>query len=92
MNVDVEIYMSEFVRFFKENPDDLINLIGKAKQEDFFNGVRQLAEKNWEEGNDIQLTQKQMIEICAELNGKPIVDKKIKAVMVKTNFGFYSLN
>jgi hypothetical protein len=34
MNVDVEIYMSEFVRFFKENPDDQINLIGKSKQEE----------------------------------------------------------
>ena len=39
MNVDVEIYMSEFVKFFKENPNDLIDLIGKAKQEDFFSGV-----------------------------------------------------
>ena len=47
---------------------------------------------NSEKGEEVCLTQKQLIEICAELNGKPILDKKIKAVMVKTDFGFYSLN
>ena len=86
MNVDVEIYMSEFVRFFKENPDDLINLIGKAKQEDFFNGVRQLAEKNWEEGNDIQLTQKQMIALIVELNDKT-EEVIVKVPMMVTKHG-----
>jgi hypothetical protein len=91
MNVDVEIYMSEFVRFFKENPDDLINLIGKAKQEDFFNGVRQLAEKNWEEGNDIQLTQKQMIALIVELNDKT-EEIIVKVPMMVTKHGNIFLN
>ena len=91
MNVDVEIYMSEFVRFFKEIPDDLINLIGKAKQEDFFNGVRQLAEKNWEEGNDIQLTQKQMIALIVELNDKT-EEVIVKVPMMVTKHGNIFLN
>ena len=91
MNVDVEIYMSEFVRFFKENPNDLTNLIGKAKQEDFFNGVRQLAEKNWEEGNDIQLTQKQMIALIVELNDKT-EEVIVKVPMMATKHGNIFLN
>ena len=30
--------------------------------------------------------------VNAELNGKPINEKKLKAVMVETPFGYYSLN
>ena len=81
MNVDVEIYMSEFVRFFKENPSDLTNLIG----------VRQLAEKNWEEGNDIQLTQKQMIALIVELNDKT-EEVIVKVPMMVTKHGNIFLN
>jgi len=91
MNVDVEIYMSEFVKFFKENPNDLIDLIGKAKQEDFFSGVRKLAEKNWEEGNDVQLTQKQMIALILELNDKT-EEMKVKVPMMVTKHGNIFLN
>jgi len=91
MNVDVEIYMSEFVRFFRENPNDLIDLIGKAKQEDFFDGVRKLAEKNWEGGNDIQLTQKQMIALILELNDKT-EEMKVKVPMMVTKYGNIFLN
>jgi hypothetical protein len=36
MNVEVEIYMSNMIKFFKENPNDLINLIPKIKEEEFY--------------------------------------------------------
>lgn len=92
MSVDVEIYMSNIINFFRKNEKDLLNLVPKTMEEKFYQKIREVANTNFEKGNEVFLTQKQMIEICAELNGKPIVNKKIKALMVKTNFGFYSLN
>lgn len=92
MSVDVEIYMSNLIKFFKQNEKDLLNLVPKTMEQKFYERVREVAFSNFENGNDVTLTQKQMIEICAELNGKPINEKKLKAVMVKTPFGFYSLN
>lgn len=92
MSVDVEIYMSNIINFFRKNEKDLLNLVPKTMEEKFYERIREVAITNFEKGEEVCLTQKQMIKICAELNGKPIVDKKIKAVMVKTNFGFYSLN
>ena len=91
MTVDVEIYMNEFVRFFKENPNDLIDLIGKANQDEFFHGVRELAEKNWENGDDIQLTQKQIINLILKLNGKT-PEMKLKLPMMVTKHGNIFLN
>ena len=35
MSVDVEIYMNNLVKFFKENPKDLLNLVPKEKEEEF---------------------------------------------------------
>lgn len=92
MSVDVEIYMSNIINFFRKNEKDLLNLVPKTMEEKFYQKIREVPNTNFEKGNEVFLTQKQMIEICAELNGKPIVNKKIKALMVKTNFGFYSLN
>lgn len=92
MSVDVEIYMSNIIKFFKKNEKDLLNLVPKAMEDKFYERIREVAILNSEKGEEVCLTQKQLIEICAELNGKPILDNKIKAVMVKTDFGFYSLN
>jgi len=36
MNVDVQIYLSEFKRFFNQNPDDLANLIPLNLKDDFY--------------------------------------------------------
>jgi hypothetical protein len=36
MNVDVEIYMNNMVKFFKSNPNDLLNLIPKGKEDEFY--------------------------------------------------------
>lgn len=92
MSVDVEIYMSNIIKFFKKNEKDLLNLVPKTMEEKFYDRIREVAVSNSEKGEEVCLTQKQLIEICAELNGKPIIDKKIEGVMVKTKFGFYSLN
>jgi hypothetical protein len=68
MNVDVEIYVSQFKTFFKENPNEFHNLIGKGDPEDFFNEVRIQAQKNIDEGEEIELTRKQLIDVVLRIN------------------------
>ena len=36
-NIDVEIYVSQLISFFENNPNDLMNLIGDSVKENFFN-------------------------------------------------------
>ncbi len=68
MNVDVQIYVSNFVKFFTNNPNELKNLIGVAEPESFFTKVEEVANKNFDKGEDVELTRKQMIGVILELN------------------------
>lgn len=93
MSVDVEIYMNNLIKFFKENPKELLNLIPQNKEDEFYKKVRDTAFQNHENGDEIILTQKQLIDICRELHGQTIdVNKKFIDVIVSTKFGSYSLN
>ena len=97
MNVDVEIYMNNIVKFFKSNPNDLLNLIPKDKEDEFYEKIREMANKNAENGEDAPLTQKQMIEICVVLNGKTVkedkkIEEKLESYMLDTKFGIIYLN
>jgi len=97
MNVDVEIYMNNIVKFFKSNPNDLLNLIPKDKEDEFYEKIREVASKNAENGEDATLTQKQMIEICVVLNGKTVkedkkIEEKLESYMLDTKFGIIYLN
>lgn len=93
MSVDVEIYMNDMIKFFKENPKDLLNLIPKKKEEEFYVKIREVALKNIDEGEDANLTKKQLMEICVILNGKhPVIDKKIEGIFIKTKYGKICLN
>ena len=95
MSVDVEIYISQFKTFFQENPDDVANLIGKADPDQFFFRVYNQALQNFEQGNDIELTQKQLINIIVELNDKDVKvqdNLEIKIPIMKTQFGDFILN
>lgn len=92
MSVDVEIYMSNIIKFFTKNEKDLLNLIPKSMEQKFYNRIREVAIINHEKGIEVCLTQKQLIEICAELNGKKIKENKINDIIVQTPFGHYSLN
>ena len=40
MSVDVKIYMNNIIKFFKENPNDLFNLIPKNKEDEFYRKLR----------------------------------------------------
>jgi hypothetical protein len=97
MNVDVEIYMNNVVKFFKTHPNDLLNLIPKSKEEEFYGKIRETALQNIDNGDDAILTQKQIIDICLVLNKEPLKDvraedEKLESYMEKTKFGVIFLN
>jgi hypothetical protein len=97
MNVDVEIYMNNIVKFFKSNPKDLLNLVPKEKEEEFYDKIREVAIENSDNGEDAPLTQKQMIDICVILNGKTpkedkVIEEKLESYIMGTKFGPIFLN
>jgi hypothetical protein len=96
--VDVEIYMNNILKFFGNNPKDLKNLVPENKKEEFFSKIREVATNNYEKGEDVSLTNDQLIEICVVINGKKITDKKKKDIQklesyfIETKFGLICLN
>lgn len=93
MNVDVEIYMNNIIKFFRHNEKDLLNLVPKNKEEEFYSKIRERAQLNYSKGEDVNLTQKQMLEICIEINQyNKVTKEKVEKTFVKTKFGYYSLN
>jgi hypothetical protein len=77
MSVDVEIYISNFKNFFKTNPNDLLSLVPKEMEEEFYDKVKVASTENVKRGDDPQLTQKQIIDICVEINRRPSEDVRI---------------
>lgn len=95
MNVDVEIYMNGIIKFFKNNPDDLFTLIPKGKEDEFYGKIRDASLKNIGLGEDVSLTQKQILDICVILNGKNPDDpkpEKLESYIMSTKFGNIILN
>jgi hypothetical protein len=92
MSVDIEIYMSNIHKFFKENPNELYSLVPTTKEEEFFKRIRETAVSNHEKGDDVSLTRQQLINICLELNGTVHSVSNIDKLIIKTQFGEYSLN
>lgn len=83
-NVDIEIYMSNFMGFFKKNPDQLKMLIGEINSDEFFSEIKKLAERNLSEEKEIAPTRKQMIDLLVELNtgkNKEEITKVVEPVM-----------
>lgn len=98
MSVDVEIYMNNLVKFFRENQKDLLNLVPKDKEEEFYIKIKEVAYTNHEKGEDASLTQKQLNDICRGLNGQSIKETHSKEeflddrVFVKFKNGYFCLN
>ena len=67
-NVDIEIYMNNFVGFFKRNPDQLKILIGEINPEDFYSEIKSIAEKNLLDEKEIVPTRKQMVDLLVGMN------------------------
>ncbi len=92
MSVEVEIYMSNIIKFFKQNEPELLNLVPKDKEEEFYKKIREVAFRNYTEGGEASLTQKQMIEICVHINGGSKKKGEIQGVFQMTKFGNICLN
>ena len=93
MNVDLEIYISNIIKFFKKNPKDLLSLVPKNLEDDFYSKIRERATLNFEEGLNIVLTQKQILDICVELNRKKENEEPLDERVFKiTSFGTICLN
>ena len=45
-NVDVEIYVSQLISFFENNPNDLMDLIGDLQKDEFYVKLREKCEEN----------------------------------------------
>jgi len=94
-NVDVEIYINQFITFFNNNPNDLLQLIGDVLKDDFYDRVKQQSLENYNNGEDVSLTQKQIIAIVVALKqsqNQEIDIDKIKSVFIQTPFGQFYLN
>ena len=92
-NVDIEIYMNQFINFFETNPNDLFELIGDTLKDTFYDKVRLRCIKNYENGDDISLTNRQMMEIVLEIRKEETPDlKKISKIFESTKYGTICLN
>jgi hypothetical protein len=94
MNIDVEIYIKNFVNFFESNPNELMDLIGDTLKEVFYDRVKEQCYKNLDNGEEITLTQKQLIEIVVDIKRvKPDINILLtNGVFQKTKYGLISLN
>jgi hypothetical protein len=82
MSVDVEVYLSGIIKFFRENPKDLLSLVPKDKEEDFYSMIRKYSFTNYENGDDYVLTRNQILEICVQLNEKTRLEGPTKIIEV----------
>jgi hypothetical protein len=91
--VDVEIYMNQFINFFENNPNDLIELIGDTLKDDFYNKVRERCIQNYEKNGEISLTKTQMVEIVIEIKNDGNRDIiKLSKIFESTKYGDICLN
>ena len=95
-NLDVEIYMNQFVTFFENNPNDLLELIGDSNKESFYDLVKEQCEKNLSSGDEVSLTQHQIIEIVVKLKKVDLENNQMVVIVDKvfqsTSFGIIGLN
>ena len=93
-NVDIEIYMTNLVKFFDKNPEQLKILIGDNDINIFFQKIRKIVETNEKDEKELAPTRKQMIEIILEVQKNATVKKldKIVGTFMDHHMGKISLN
>ena len=96
-NIDCEIYVSQLISFFENNPNDLMLLIGDLQKEDFDEKLRHQCYKNVEKGDDHVISKQQIIDIIIELKIPQLIEetnpeKIVKGVVQKTKWGEIILN
>jgi hypothetical protein len=92
MNIDVEIYIKNFINFFENNPNELLQLIGDTLKEVFYEKVKEQCYKNHNNGDEITLSQKQLIDIVVKLKKGDVKIALTNGVFQQTKFGLISLN
>ena len=93
-NLDIEIYMTNFIGFFKKNPDQLEILIGKLDSEVFYGKIRDLATENLEAEKEVAPTRQQMIDLLVSLNSERKTEeiKKVVTPFMDHHMGKIPLN
>lgn len=92
MKVDVDIYVSQVIRFFETNPNELKLLIGDLNKEDFYEKIKHAALENNERGDDVNLTRKQMLELIVQMNNELRVKHNVNKEFFETIYGPICLN
>ena len=96
-NIDVELYISQLVSFFENNPNDLMELIGNLQKDEFYKKLKEQSLKNLNEGEDHVLTRNQIINIVVELKIPELFSKDnpkqvVEGFIEKTKWGDIILN
>jgi hypothetical protein len=88
MNLEVGLYMNNVIKFFNENPNDLIKFVTEDKKDEFFQKIKEKALENVEKGEEVVLTQQQFIDICVVMNEQQVKEfQYFKKIMVNTPYG-----
>ena len=93
--IDIDIYVSQIIKFFESNPNELMLLIGDIDKELFYEHLKVDILKNDDEKGDPTLTRQQMIDIVVKLHGgdkKEVETTKIDNLFIFTNYGEFCLN
>ena len=96
-NIEVDIYISQMITFFENNPGDFMDLVGTAQKDKFFQMMKDKSLENVEKGEDFILTKQQILDIVLELKAPELTEKlgsieKIEQHIMKTKFGDIFLN
>lgn len=96
-NIDCEVYISNLISFFENNPNDLLTLIGDLQKEDFYGKLREQCYKNSEKGEDHVVTKKQIVDIIVELKIPQLTEELnpkmiVEGIIQKTKWGEIILN
>lgn len=96
-NVDIEIYISNLIKFFESNPNDLMSLVGELQKEEFYKKLREVSEDNFRNNQDYVLTRQQMVDIIIDLKVPELKNMEdpqevVESYIQKTKWGDIILN
>lgn len=96
-NVDIEIYISNLIKFFESNPNDLISLVGEVQKYEFYQKLREVSEDNFRNNQDYILTKQQMVDIIIDLKVPELKNMEdpqevVESYIQKTKWGNIILN
>ncbi len=94
-NVEIDIYMNQFIGFFEKNPNELTELIGSIDKDIFFQKIREQCLSNFDKDGEVSITRDQIIQIIVSLHrihNLNVEIKDVQDIFQKTKFGDICLN